>query len=353
MKISIDITRLHASALKRGVGFYTFNLFQALKDLNDNDSYFLIKEKEKEAKNVDLVHYPYFDPFFLTLPFFKKASNVITVHDLIPLKFPSKYKIGIKGSLKWQVQKNLLKQVDVVITDSKTSKKDIINITGYPAEKIEVIYLAAGKKFKQFKKAEWVNKLLSKYNLSKDFLLYVGDLNWNKNVPGLLEAFADIVFLPQFKNLNLALVGGAFENENLAELKGLKSLIKKLNLEKKVSLLGFVETDDLVKLYNAAFLYIQPSFYEGFGLPLLEAMSCGCACLSSNKASLPEVGGRAVSYFNPNKEGDLKLKLKSLLGSTKKIKSLAEKSLKRAEKFSWKATAEKTKQAYKNVLFYS
>ena len=354
-KIVIDISQLHPAALKRGVGYYARNLYGSLNAKNAkknarktrNVKYFL-RKTQKEKYQADLIHYPYFDPFFLTLPRRRRTPIIVTVHDLTPLKFPKYYPAGIKGGIKWQVQRYLLKKVDAIITDSENSKKDIVDIIDYPEEKIYPIHLAVKKIFKPLVINHQSSIIKKKYHLPDIFLLYVGDLNWNKNLLGLIRAFSAISHQPSA--ISLILIGSAFENNNLIELKVLKKLINKLSLKKEVKLLGFVPTGDLVKIYNLATLYIQPSFYEGFGFPVLEAMSCSCPVLSSNQASLPEVGGKAVEYFNPSNKTDLERKIEYLLSNKINLKKLRKLGLEQAKKFSWRKTAEQTAKVYQKLL---
>jgi len=371
MRIVIDISRLHPAALKRGVGFYALNLFTALKDLHDDNEYLFKKQKAGQIWS-DIVHFPYFDPFFLTLPIVKKTKIIVTVHDLTLLKFPDYYPSGIRGKIKWQIQKRLLKKADAIITDSRNSKEDINAIIGYPKDKIFVVNLAAGKEFTKLAignppagRTGWQLTIKEKYQLPDIFLLYVGDVNWNKNIKGLIKAFYQIktqmvqpkAGRPRVENikttiqkLKLILIGSAFKNDNLFELHKIKKLIKELNIEREVKLLGFVPIEDLVAIYNLATLYIQPSFYEGFGLPVLEAMSCGCPVLSSNQASLSEIGGQSVEYFNPFNQKDFATKLINLLNNKNKLASLSSLGLIQAKKFSWERTALETKKVYKIIV---
>jgi glycosyltransferase involved in cell wall biosynthesis len=345
MKVQINISRLHPVAFQRGVGFYTFNLFKALNNLKDGHQYLLEKKRKREVQ-ADLIHYPYFDPFFLTLPRQRSKPTIVTIHDLIPLKFPRHYPSGIKGKIKWQIQRGLVKKVSAIITDSQNSKKDIIDIISFPPEKIFPIYLAAGKEFRKLEIGNWKLEIKEKYHLPENFLLYVGDLNWNKNLKAMMIAFKKL----KIKNLKMVFIGRAFKDEKLDELEELKGLMRELKLENDVRFLGFIPTRDLVAIYNLATLHVQPSFSEGFGLPVLEAMSCGCPVLCSNQASLPEVGGPGVEYFNPYKKGDLVKKLNLLLANKDKLKEFRLKGLKQAKDFSWKKTALATRKVYEKVL---
>jgi glycosyltransferase involved in cell wall biosynthesis len=347
MKIAIDIKSLNPEALRRGVGFYALNLHKALSDLNDDNQYFLIAKKSKRV-SCQLIHYPYFDPFFLTLPVYKRLPTVVTVHDLTPLKFPQHYPPGLKGALRWQIQKLAIKNTRHIFTDSKNSKKDMINLLSINPNKISAVYLAADAKFKKLNSQELFNPIRRKYKLKNKFLLYVGDVNWNKNVLSLLEGFLGLE--KDFENLKLVLVGSAFKNTKLAEVKKINSFISKNKLKNKVVKTGFINNKDLVALYNMATLYVQPSFYEGFGLPVLEALSCGCPVLSSDQASLPEVGGQAVEYFNPHVKGSLKQSLLKLLQNKARLQYLGKRGLVRSKKFSWQKTALETKKVYQSVL---
>lgn len=345
-KILIDISRLHPLALKRGVGIYATSLFTQLKRSANQRQYILKKDKQSSAINIDLVHYPFFDPFFLTLKPDVKTPFLVTVHDLIPLKFPQHYPAGVKGRLKFLVQKFWLKKAQVIITDSQNSQKDIVQILGYPAKKVFSIPLAVSKEFKQIKQSKALDKIKKKYKLGPKFILYVGDLNWNKNLSGLLQAFSQLNDL----SLKLVLVGKAFEQKKLLPLQKLERLMVQLNIKDRIIKLGFIPNKELALIYNLALFYIQPSFYEGFGLPVLEAMSCGCSVLSSNQASLPEIGGQAVLYFNPYKSNDLTNKMKFLLDKGKTRKQLEQKGIKQSQKFSWEQTAKETEKIYQKVL---
>ncbi|HUV46957.1 MAG TPA: glycosyltransferase, partial [Candidatus Bathyarchaeia archaeon] len=189
-KIVIDISRLHPLALKRGVGIYAESLVLSLQRLKDGNKYFLRQyNKTLDLKKFDLVHYPHFDPFFLTLPWLRQKPIVVTIHDLIPLIFPNNYSAGFRGKIKWQMQKFLLKKAKAIITDSKNSKKDIVNIIGFPEQKIFPIQLAFNKNFRRLTGIKQQSVMIkNKYHLPENFLMYVGDINWNKNIKGLVKA---------------------------------------------------------------------------------------------------------------------------------------------------------------------
>ena len=348
MKVAIDVSPLQSGHKIRGVGFYLSYLKEALVTYYPENEY-LFFEKETEIDNsFDIVHYPYFDPFFLTLPFIKRHKTVVTVHDLTPLVFSEHFPAGIKGRLRWQMQRFNLKRIDGILTDSEVSKQDIERIAGISPRRIAVAYLAADKSFKQLNRNEPRLKIIKKkYNLPNEFVLYVGDVTWNKNIPRLLQAIQKMG-IPLFM-AGKSLVSKDFDRTN----KWNTDLIKVQKLAEQnnnIHLLGFVPTEDLVTLYNLATVFVFPSVYEGFGLPIVEAMQSGCPVIISKEGCMPEVGGDAVEYFDGYQTESLIKVLQKVLDSQKLQKELSEKGLKQAKKFSWEKTAEKTIEAYKKVV---
>lgn len=379
MIVGIDVSPLYTGHKVRGIGFYVKRLLEAFENIQKSNvpavSSATVKRgyanqagrqkfknfKIKSLKNpedikwqdYDLLHIPYFDPYFLTLPWpwEIKKPIVVTVHDLTPVKYPNHYPPGIKAKIRWQVQKILLKQAKLIITDSFSSKYDISEYTGYPLDKIYVTYLAAGKEFRRLETGDWEQGIRKKYNLPDKFVLYVGDVNWNKNIPGLVKACQKI-------DLPLVIVGKQAvkqdydrdhpENKDLVWIqKKVKQLT--INHQSLIIPLGFVPTDDLVALYNLATVYCQPSFDEGFGLPVLEAIACGCPVVSSNQGSLPEVVGEAGLLVEPTVE-TLAKSLRKVIKSKALQKKLSQMGLKRVKQFSWRKTAQETVEVYKIAM---
>ena len=363
IKVGIDISPLKNANRFRGVGFYTKNLVAFLqKETENNKKYssFKIKIIDKQGGNearepFSLLHYPYFDIFFPTLPKKKNIPTVVTVHDLTPLVFPEHYPAGVRGKINWLRQKRNLKKTEAIITDSQKSKQDIVKIIGYPENRVHVVYLAPSFDPKKFKIENLKLKIKQKYHLPDNFVLYVGDVNWNKNVPGLVKACRKT-------GIPLVIVGKQAvrkdydqshpENQDLVWLQreAEKSKLLKRYHSKSLLLLGFVEEEDLAALYNLATLYCQPSFYEGFGMPVVEAMAGGCPVVCSNQGSLPEIGGQAVAYFDPYKKGDLEKVLKKVWEDKNLRKELAQKGLAQAKKFSWSKCAQETLNVYQGII---
>jgi len=351
MRIAVDISPLNDNRILshriRGTGFYLQNLKKALLEFYPDNEYQFFNRGEKLNNDLDLVHYPYFEPFFLTLPFSKKHKTIVTVHDLTPMVFPEAFPAGIKGNIKWQIQKLNLSRSDQILTDSESSKKDISRFANISSDKIDVAYLAAGEEFGQMANGKWQMAIRDKYRLPKKFILYVGDATWNKNLPRLLDAIKET-------NIPLVMVGKTLTERDFdktnpwnQDLVQTQSLIEQ---SKNVKALGFVPTDDLVALYNLASAFIMPSLYEGFGLPILEAMQSGCPVITTREGSIPEVAGGAAFYVDAKNSKSIADGINEVFENSKLQNELAKKGLEQAKKFSWKKTAEKTVETYKKAL---
>ncbi len=354
MKIGLNVYPLKSAHRDRGIGYYTKNL---LGYLSQDKSVEVVEFTDiSKLEEVDLVHYPWFDLFAPTLPLRKKYPTVVTIHDVMPLIFADHYPVGIKGKINFFRQKLSLKNCKHIITDSEVSKKDIYKYLNVNLKEISSVYLAGNKSFKPLSDTKLLY-LKRKYNLPNSFLLYVGDANWNKNLPFLIEGFSQIVKKAKFEEVKLVLVGGVFlknvdniDHPELESLKQVNKLIHKLNLENKIIKVGNIDRDDLVGFYNLASIYIQPSLYEGFGLPILEAMACGTPVVCSNKGSLPEVGGDAALYFDPTNLYQFTAIISDLLQDGSLLNKLSALGIRRTEEFTWEKVVEKTKQVYNQAI---
>ncbi len=329
----------------RGTGVYTRNLFHELEKLN-NFQVDLVTVKDS-LKDYDLIHYPFFDPFFLTYPLIKTKPTVITIHDLIPLKFPQHFSRGISGEIKWQIQKLSVKRSAAILTDSDASKNDIEKIIGYKKTAIYTIPLGVSSDFSIIKSDDIKLKTKKRYSLPDNFILNVGDVNYNKNSEGLVTAFN--LISDKYKYLDLVLIGKGFTDPT-PQLMNLKSMINNFGLEGRIHRLTNVSLDDLVAIYNLADIYIQPSYAEGFGLPILEAMSCGCPVIASNIESHLEILPDEALIFNPKNIKDLVNTVEKLLTTEELKKKLIKAGLIQAKKFTWKTTAQRTLDVYKSLL---
>lgn len=341
VKVAINTSILSGPSQYRGMGLYTRKLIEALKKENKID---LVEvEREKFPAEIDLVHYPAFAPYFLTLPLLLKKKFIVTIHDLTPLVFPQAYPPGVKGRIIFEAQKRLLRIASRIITDSQNSKQDIVKYLKYPEDKIDVIYLAAANQVKIITDKTKLNNLTKKYNLPHEFILYVGDVNYNKNLLGLVNAC-------RLAKTSLVIVGKQavekdFDVDNI-ENQPLIELNKITRGSRDVFKLGFVDEEDLSGLYSLASVYCQPSFYEGFGLSILEAMACGCPVVTSNLSSLPEVAGEAALQINPYRVDEISQSIKKILNEEAIRNRLIKLGYQQAKKFNWSTTAKKTTESY-------
>jgi len=308
-----------------------------------------IIKKEK----IDLMHYPHFNvPIFCPVPF------VVTIHDLILTRFPSRRASTLPASLYWlkHLAYHLIIRIAVrrsrqVITVSEFTKQDIISRLKVRAEKITVTYEGvADLSIANKSKNEIVDvDVLNKYNLSTPYLLYVGNAYPHKNLTKFVEIFNDLHL--KYPNFSLVMVG-----KDDYFYQQVKLVAEKLNLWHKdnakniIFFPGYVPDLDLQVLYRQAFAYIFPSLYEGFGLPPLEAMFQSCPVVSSNQASLPEILGEAAIYFNPYDEQDIKDKISSLIDDASLRQALIAKGLERVKMFDWYKCALETFNVYRKAV---
>lgn len=345
MVIGFDTRPLSNLSSSRGIGVYTTNLLNNLSKIDDLE--IIPITKGKLPNNVDLIHYPYFDIFFPTLPLRTSKPEIVTIHDLTPLVLPELYPSGIKGQLTFLRQKFALKKIKAIITDSISSRKDIINFLNVPAEKVFYVPLAAQEGISKIDNKIEIS-VKSKYNLPKNYCLYVGDINRNKNIPSLIQACKNL-------NIHLIIIGKQAVSKDFdtthVENADLVYLQKEANYSSSIiKTLGFIPTEELSIIYNKALALVMPSLYEGFGIPILEAMSCGCPVICSKNGSLPEVAGDSAVYCNTDVKSIIKaLNFVMNLSDGQRL-LIIQAGLEHAKKFSWSTTAEKTFQIYKQVL---
>lgn len=352
-KIGIVTSSLTTGHSIRGIGFYTRNLLLELTriapkydlkiyELGDNSSSISVSE-------MDLIHYPYFDIFNHSLPIHKSKKCIVTIHDLTPLEYPQIYKTGYLAKINFFLQKISLGGVSYVITDSYASVKVIKKHLDIPNEKIKLIPLAAGNNFQKISNVNMLKHVRQKYNLPDKFVLYVGDINYIKNLNMLIKACNS-------KSIPLCIAG-----KNITELDKLDTshpeLIhiretKELIRSENTKLLGFVPDEDIAAVYNLATMYCQPSLMEGFGLTPLEAMACGTPIIISNADALRELvsDGMQEFIFVSTQITDLENKLEILWTDAKVRKRNSVLGLKKSSDFSWEKTAEQTIQTYLEAL---
>jgi glycosyltransferase involved in cell wall biosynthesis len=185
-------------------------------------------------------------------------------------------------------------------------------------------------------------------NLDHPYILYVGDVNWNKNIPGLLRAFSQS--LKKMPNCNLILVGKAFCDDSIAEVREIKSLINSLDIGSHVKMPGYVNASSLNDLYTHALCLVQPSFYEGFGFPVVDALSLGCPVISSNTSSLSEISGPSLQTDPNNPEHIAGCIIEMFRMSGSKKKKMISDGLEWVSQFTWKRVAKETIESYTKAL---
>ena len=343
IRVGIQTDLLNSSHASRGVGSYLKNLLYELKKNKQLE----IKELNSlnDNQEVDIIHQPFFDLFYPTLKIRGKVPTVVTIHDITPLLFPMHYPPGIRGRIALWQQKQSLKKVSAVITVSQSSKRDIVKYFNINQDKVYVTYEAAAPHFNKITDKKRLNKTKSKYKLPDQYWIDVGEVNWNKNLLGIGQAATE-------SGINMVFIGKGFitrDNLNHPELKSFKEFLNKYGDNKRFRFLGFVENNELVDLYNLATGLLYPSFYEGFGLPVLEAQACGTLVITSNNSSLPEVGGEGAIYVNPNSVESIVEGIIRVQGTGYRVQ-LIEQGLENVKRFSWKETAAQTCQVYKDVL---
>lgn len=348
MIIAVDQTPLTTGHKGRGVGQYTRFLLDALRKYQPDHTYLPFTKADPVPPEAEVIHYPYFDPFFRTLPLLKRKPTVVTVHDLIPLVFPDTFPPGKRGSFVWQMQRISLRWSSRIIADSNTTKQDIMRIVGFPEAKIDVIPLAPSPLFGPVTDKTKLAAAQKTYHLPSRYLLYVGDVNWNKNISGLVRIFKKLT--EKDRTVHLVLVGSAFIDEDLREAKDIDMEIHELGLRDRVIRTGRIPDEDLSAVYSRALAYIQPSYYEGFGFPVLEAMACGCPVVTSDAASLSEIAG-------PSKTTDIRnvaqtvsvLKTVLAMRDTERT-AWIQKGISYARSFSWSRVAQETVSSYQRSL---
>jgi len=286
--------------------------------------------KEIRKQEFELFHPTYYDPYFLQ--FIGDRKYVITVHDMIHEIFKMNENFGKQSML--NVKRELMQKAEKVIAVSHSTKKDILSFVNIPEDKISVVYhgVDTPKLFGQ-NSANTTNR--------RPYFLFVGRRSGYKNFSFFIKTIA-----PFLKNLNLDIIcigGGLFtKNESI--------LLKELGIFEKVINLDTVNEIELNNIYKNALALVYPSIYEGFGMPLLEAMAYGCPVLSSQLSSLPEVGGDAVIYFDPYSPDSLTSAVNELMKDNVKRKEMICKGKERSKLFTWEKTAQSVKEIYNSCV---
>lgn len=365
--IAIDASRAN-KAKKTGVEWYSFDIIQALKKITPDDLRVILYSGEPlkgklaelpknwesrvlnwppkylwtqirlawdlwlKRKEVDLIFFPAH-----TIPFFCPVKAVITIHDIGFDRFPELYK-WIQIVYHRLTIKDALKKAVGFIVPSKFTENEIRDVYIYKKDNIKVIYHGFEKglyRIANESDLQTGKSVLEKYQIKKPYLFYIGRIEEKKNITKLIEAFN--LIKDKYNDLSLVLVGQpGYNYEKFIEK------IKEYGLEKKVIFPGWVEQVDIPYFYQQTKVFVFPTLYEGFGMPLLEAMTCGCPILTSNISSLPEVGADAVMYCNPKDPKDIADKISQMLENNELSKNFVQRGLERKDDFSWEKAGQET-----------
>lgn len=270
-------------------------------------------------------------------PRFSPVPSVISIMDLAFLRFQEMFNKADMYQLKnWT--KYSVKKAARVLTISDSSRNDIIETYQVPEKKVQTIYPGIKQTVSLEPRVYAMNELKAKYSINDNYILFVGTLQPRKNITRLIGAFSKIKEKDvHLKDLQLVIIGkkGWLYEEILAAP-------DKYRIGDKVRFLEGINDDELIIFYKHALCYILPSLYEGFGLPVVEAMKYGCPVITSNVSSMPEAGGEAAIYVDPEDADDIAAKIIKVVTDKNLRKELSEKGKKQAAQFSWEKTAKET-----------
>ena len=285
-------------------------------------------------QRLDLLH----GMAFVT-PFFAPSPTIVTIFDLSFMYYPERYPRLQQRYLATQAARSC-RQARRVITIAESGRQDVHHFFKIPLEQIDVVYPGVDAVYRPLPDAA-VAAFRREKALPESFILHVGTLQPRKNIPVLLEALA----LMGDAALPLLLVGGTgwMFDEIFAR-------VERLGLQDRVHFMGYVPDDELPLWYNAATLLAFPSVYEGFGLPILEAMACGTAVIAANTSSMPEAAGDAGELFDPHNPAELAERMVSVLADPTRMATMRTRGFAHAQKFSWERAGRETAVVYQKVL---
>jgi len=374
MRIGLD--GLPLTSPKTGVGHYTFELARELASL-DAESYFELVYPSTSARitepdgvvlpsnlkvervrvgalgrhwwsaglpryisrqNFEVFHGTNYD-----VPLWRRCATVLTIHDLSLLLHPETHRVRSVNRARRRLP-TMVRTADAIITPTESVRRELCQQLNAPPEKVFAIPEAARECFQpmEFTDTEGVRLRLG---VGEEFLLAVGTIEPRKNLMVLLNAFEEVIRARPEGTLQLVIAGGS------GWLSGpLLQAIKKSPVRDRILLTDYLQDDDLRALYASCLAFIYPSFYEGFGLPPLEAMACGAPVIVSKIPALAETTGEAAWHFDPQNMGELTTKILGLLGDENARQNLSVAGRHRAAEFSWKKTAQLTWKVYEEAL---
>ncbi|MBU1164939.1 glycosyltransferase family 4 protein [Patescibacteria group bacterium] len=379
MRIGIDCrTILNPKGGERaGIAHYTYFLVKNLLKIDKKNQYVLFFDNtylginEFKQKNTEIRIFPFSDykkyiPFahshiLITamlrrakldiyhnpagiIPLGYKKKSIITIHDLAiyinPSWFPERA-ISRNSFFTKILIPSSIKRARKIIASSENTKKDILKFFKVEKQKIEVNYLGVTKENVSLANAK---KTLKKFKLYKPYILYLGTIEPRKNLILLIHAYERLIQNKKIKDVDLVLAGGrGWKFQNVFKA------IDACEIKQNIKYLGYVDHIEKLALIKNAQTFVFPTLYEGFGLPVLEAMSFKTPVISSKVSSIPEVAGNAAILINPNKEKELELALAKVINNKILQKKLAQQGYVQSNKFKWTDTAKRTLQIYQQL----
>jgi glycosyltransferase involved in cell wall biosynthesis len=363
----IGIDARSAIGKRAGIGNYFLNLIRNIS-LNDNANNIILyvdREPDFDIANqnieIRVFRYPILLWHFRVMIDIRlsKIDCYYTSSNIIPLMLPLNKSIlfiadmtgilfgnyhTVKVRLLTQFSRIAAKKARMIITISESSKNDIVKLLKVAPTRVKVTYLASSDDFYVISDNYYLKNVKIRYRLPGKFILFVGSIEPRKNFDGLIDAYNKIRRSIEQK---LVIVGGrGWKNSAIYKR------IKEKGMQDDVLFVGYVPDSDLVAVYNLADLFIYPSFYEGFGIPLLEAMSCGVPIVASHSSSIPEVVGEAGLLCDPYDSADIAKKIESVIMSPKVSRDLIHKGFLQQRRFSWRITCDLTVKAFNEAGKY-
>ncbi len=294
------------------------------------------------AEKADLLHCPYF-----ASPLDPNIPTVVTVHDVIPLVLPS-YGSALHARLYTRLVSAAARRARAVITVSEASKRDIVRALGIPPDRIHVIYNAADSSMQPVSDESALEGVREAYGIEGDFLLYLGGFDVRKNVERMVRAFD--AARSGFERPCQLVVAGSPGLLGHPLYPDPRPLVEKLRLGREVIFTGRIPEDQKPTLYSAALAFVFPSLYEGFGIPVLEAMACGAPVITSDRSSLPEVAGDAALLVDPTSVDAIARAMVRVVNDPELRRDLAARGIARSSLFHWETSARQTLDVYRQVV---
>lgn len=294
----------------------------------------------------------FFPAVYSYFPIPARVPKVVAFHDAIAESHPSLIFSNTRSRWLWGAKTRLaLWQADRVLTVSEAARQQVASAFKYPSSSIAVVSEGPAAEFRVLEDRRVVEDALKKYGLplGEPLILYVGGLSPHKNLQGLLRALARLARVSS-SDWHLGIVGDYADDSFLSCYRELRALAGTLDLTKRVSFTGFVPNDELVALYNAGCFLVLPSFSEGFGLPVVEAMACGLPVAASRAGSLPEIVGAAGALFDPHQEEEIASVMASLLNEPARREQLRLAGLERVRHYSWRSAARQALSLFEEVV---